>query len=72
MPAVRLGAADDVVQRTVANVDVAVLEEAVRRVGDVVESEDLFVHAQQQERQTVEGHLQRLLDRVEARAVLSQ
>src|SRR6185503_19507119 len=69
MPAVGLGAADDVVQRTVANVDVAVLEEAVRRVGDVVESEDLFVHPKQQEGQTVEGHLQRLLDRVEASGI---
>src|SRR5688572_10454133 len=59
MPAVRFGAADDVIERAVANVDVAVLEEAVGRVGDVVEREDLLVHTQQQERQAVERHLQR-------------
>ena len=69
VPAVRVRAAHDVVQRAIAQADVAVLEEAVGGVGDVVEREDPRVHGHQQERQAVEAHLQRLFERMEARGV---
>src|SRR4030095_3071492 len=69
MPPVRFGAADDVVEEAVAQTDVAVLKKTVGRVREVVEGERSGVDSQEQEWETVEAHLQRLLDRVEARGV---
>ena len=65
----RFGAADDVVEDAVAELDVAVLKESVRRVRDVVEREHRRVHRHQQEGQAVERHLHGFLEQMKARSV---
>ena len=46
-----------------------VLEKAVAGIGEVVQREDIFIHAHEQERQTVERHLQNLLKGMEPAGV---
>ena len=64
MPAMRLGAADHVVQPAVAQAQVAVLEEAVHGVQQEIAADHLGSDAEQQERHAVAGKLQDLLERV--------
>ena len=66
MPAVGLGAADDVIEPAVAQPQVAVLEEAIDRVGQEVARDYRRRHAEQHERHGVERELQHLLERMEA------
>ncbi len=66
VPAVRLRAADHVVEPSIAQLHVAVLEESVHRINQEVAGKGFRRHAQQQERQRVAAEMQGLLERMEA------
>jgi hypothetical protein len=66
MPAVQFRATDHIVQQTVAQLDIGMLEKAVDGVEHEVHGDHRLAHPQQDERQGVEEHLQDLLQRMEA------
>jgi hypothetical protein len=69
VPAVRLGASDDVIEPAVAQPDIAVLKETVHRVEQEIAGDDLRGDAERDERHGVEAEMQGFFEWMKARDV---
>lgn len=66
VPAVKLWAADDIVQGTQSYIDIAVLEESINRIEHKIKGDHIFVNAQNDKGEGIQKKLQCFFDGVES------
>ena len=64
VPAVKLGAADEIVQGTQSYIDIAVLEESINRIEHKIKADYIFANAQNDKGKGIEEKLQCFFDRM--------